>query len=92
MAQHEATQRYTHYTVADLREACDARCDPQARTQILERIKVAGYHQDHQAFLRLYREHRLSYAAAQAARTAGLRARQQGVTCACSACKNRPTS
>jgi len=86
------TQRYTHYTVADLREAVDARCNPQERQQILERIAVAGYHNDHQAFLRLYREHRLSYTAAQSARYAGIRARQQGMTCACAACNNHPTS
>jgi hypothetical protein len=61
------------------------------RTQILESIKVAGYHQDDQAFLRLYSENRISYTAAHAARMAGIRARQQGMTCACYACNHRPT-
>jgi hypothetical protein len=61
------------------------------RKQILESIKVAGYHHDDQAFLRLYTENRLSYTAAQAARMAGIRARQQGMKCSCYACNNRPT-
>jgi hypothetical protein len=88
----QQTQRYQHYTVADLREAVDTLRDPQERTQILERIKVAGYHNDNQAFLRLYRDNRLSYTAAQSARYAGIRARQQGMKCTCYACNNHPTS
>jgi hypothetical protein len=61
------------------------------RHQLLEAIKVAGYHNDDKAFLRLYTENRLSYAVAQAARQAGIRARQQGVKCSCYACNHRPT-
>jgi hypothetical protein len=86
-----ATQRYTHYTVADLREAVDTLRNPQERQHILENIKVAGYHNDHQAFLRLYTENRISYTAAQSARYAGIRARQQGMKCSCYACNHRPT-
>jgi hypothetical protein len=62
-----------------------------SRKQILESIKVAGYHQDDQAFLRLYTENRIGYSAAQAARTEGILARQKGVKCSCYACNNRPT-
>jgi hypothetical protein len=60
------------------------------RKQILEAIKVAGYHNDDKAFLRLYTENHISYTAAQEARTKGIRARQQGVRCSCYACNNRP--
>jgi hypothetical protein len=91
MRAHEATQRYKHWTVDDLRAAVDSLRDPQERQQILERMAVAGYHNDHQAFLRLYRENRLSYTAAQSAWYEGIGARQKGMKCSCAACKNRPT-
>ena len=61
-----------------------------SRKQLLESLKIAGYHKDDHSFLRLYTENRISYAAAQAARTAGIRARQQGLRCTCHACTNRP--
>jgi hypothetical protein len=61
------------------------------RKQILESIKVAGYHNDDKAFIRLYTENHISYAKAQEARTLGIRARQNGVKCSCYACNNRPT-
>ena len=61
------------------------------RQRVLEAIKVAGYHQDTKAFLRLYTENRLSYSAAEETRLAGVRARQKGIKCTCYACNHRPT-
>ena len=57
------------------------------RSEVLNLIAFAGYHQDQARFTRLYVENRVGYAAAKAAYRAGARQRAQGVRCDCHDCK-----
>lgn len=54
--------------------------------QILAAMKVAGYHNDHRAFTRLYVEHRISFVRAKAMFQLGIKAKHAGVPCSCPGC------
>lgn len=60
------------------------------RADALAHIRLAGYHGDDRAFMRLYTENRISYATAKQARDAGAAARRAGVPCNCHSCKTEP--
>ena len=56
------------------------------RKDALAHLRVAGYHEDKGAFVRLFTEARISYQVATDAYRAGLRAREAGVRCTCRDC------
>lgn len=59
---------------------------PTKRQRVLDAIKVAGYHNDDRTVIRLYTENRVSYPAAMAARSAGVKAYLAGMPCTCFDC------
>lgn len=58
------------------------------RKDVLEWIRIYGYHFDERSALRLYTENRVSYKAYRQAYDAGVRARYNGVPCSCRRCAN----
>lgn len=60
------------------------------RADALAHIRLAGYHSDDRAFMRLYTENRISYETAKQARDAGAAAKRAGVQCNCHSCKAEP--
>lgn len=60
------------------------------RALAMAHLRIAGYHDDRAAWTRLYVENRVSYAAAKRAWAAGKLARDNGVRCTCTECKETP--
>lgn len=61
------------------------------REQVLQAVKVAGYHEDRAMGTRLYVEGRISMASYLQAFNAGRRAKVAGVKCGCLDCGALPT-
>ena len=59
------------------------------RKDVLDLIRIAGYHDDREEFMRLFCENRVRYAAALAAYDVGVGQKASGMKCACFHCKNR---
>lgn len=57
------------------------------RKDALAHIKVAGYHEDSKAAMRIYTENRISYAAYSDAYAAGRQAKASGIPCGCTGCQ-----
>jgi hypothetical protein len=57
------------------------------RKNALDWIRIAGYHNDTAAFVRLYVENRVSRASADAAWLNGVAAKLNGVACSCRDCE-----
>lgn len=57
------------------------------RDDLLACIRVAGYHGDQRAYMRLYTENRISHAAARDAYRDGERAKARGIACSCADCR-----
>ena len=57
------------------------------RKELLEAIKVAGYHGDHEEAARLYVENRISRETFDKLLFIGQKMRASGVPCSCSECK-----
>lgn len=57
------------------------------RKDALLAIRIAGYHDDKRAFMRLYTEHRISLAVAQEEYDRGASMKAAGVGCSCYECK-----
>lgn len=56
------------------------------RDQIIQRIRVAGFHGDQRAFMRLYVENRIDIRVARAAYREGEWGKTNGVKCGCAEC------
>jgi len=59
------------------------------RKDVLDLIRIAGYHEDERAYMRLYCETRIGRAAAREAYETGLRQKAGGMKCSCFHCKTR---
>lgn len=57
-----------------------------SRQHALQYLKVAGYHNDNAAFVRLYVENRISVSNARMAFAQGMQAKANGVKCSCRDC------
>lgn len=57
------------------------------RADALAHLRIAGYHNDSRAFVRLYVENRISRKAADEAYRTGKRQRAGGMPCHCHECK-----
>lgn len=60
------------------------------RADALANMRIAGYHGDDRAFMRIYTENRISYAAAKRERDSGAAAKRAGTACGCNSCKAHP--
>ena len=60
------------------------------RADALAHIRIAGYHDDQRARVRLFVENRVSKAAADEAWRSGIAARNAGVKCSCYQCNHAP--
>jgi len=54
-----------------------------SRQLLLASLRVAGYHQDQKAFVRLYTENRIDIRKAKKEYATGYKQKQSGVKCAC---------
>lgn len=57
------------------------------RKEVLDRMKVAGYHNDKATLTRLYIENRVSFTVANETFQKGVQARKNGVKCNCIECQ-----
>lgn len=57
------------------------------RSDVINYLNYAGYHQNSEEFIRLYAENKISYSAASEAYKQGYRKKLNGVGCTCSKCK-----
>jgi len=57
------------------------------RTDLINRLRVAGYHDDQAALVRLYTENRIRYDKAIRTFDEGKRLRRSGVRCDCYECR-----
>ena len=57
------------------------------RSDALAHLRIAGYHGDHKAFMRLYVENRVAYPIAQRAFADGAAMYRNGVKCSCMGCE-----
>lgn len=58
------------------------------RADTIAALRVAGYHNDQRARVRLFTENRISREAADQAWDTGVKQKQGGMACACHACKD----
>lgn len=58
------------------------------RKAVIAALRVAGYHADTTAWVRLYVENRISKAVADEAWASGREAKKNGVKCDCNQCQN----
>lgn len=61
------------------------------RNLVLAALRVAGYHNDQQARVRLLVENRVSLVSANEAWRVGVKARENGVRCSCPRCSSTST-
>ncbi|AWI53193.1 hypothetical protein DEH84_06930 [Aquabacterium olei] len=63
-----------------------------SRADVLDWMRIAGYHADMRTFLRLYTENRISKRVADEAYRTGTRQKLAGMRCMCHECTKAPTS
>lgn len=57
------------------------------RQDVLDHIRIAGYHEDQKTYIRLYTENRVSAGDAAWAYERGIMQKRSGMKCACHLCK-----
>ena len=58
------------------------------RATVDAHLRIAGYHGDDRAWVRLYLEHRVGYERARRLRAEGARLRAAGLPCGCAECRD----